>query len=220
MIGISRNRAREHIRGQRDADRHIRLHAEKRDEHRTDDRGGAHSGETGAESRAHAGEKRDGDDRQQVHLLRLLQQRIHVAVDYLDGSEKDRLRTFVHSIEQMLEEGFLHGSPLLYDRLRERRAGKLDFAAVVLGGMPREIPLPHQTVYIDRNQIGLDMADFNDVARRAAAGVVRKEHQNVKRRLRQSQLLTQRLAYRMIRERSLLRKFQSAIHYTPPQIQF
>ena len=205
MIGISRNRAREHIRGQRDADRHIRLHAEKRDEHRTDDRGGAHSGETSAESRAHAGEKRDGDDRQQVHLLRLLEQRIHVAVDYLDGSEKDRLRTFIHSLEQML-----------YDRLRERRAGKLDFAAVVLGGTPREIPLPHQTIYIDRNQIGLDMADFNDVARRAAAGVVRKEHQNVKRRLRQSQLLTQRLAYRMIRERSLLRKFHSAIHYTPP----
>ena len=106
-------------------------------------------------------ESRNKLTEKEMELARMLMSECNTTADV----QSKLKRLFAGTIEQMLEEGFLHGSPLLYDRLRERRAGKLDFAAVVLGGMPREIPLPHQTVYIDRNQIGLDMADFNDVAR-------------------------------------------------------
>ena len=58
-VGVGRHGACQHVGRERDADRHIGVHAEEGDEHGADDRRGAHASKTGAEACAHAGEKGD-----------------------------------------------------------------------------------------------------------------------------------------------------------------
>ena len=59
MIGVGGDGAGQHVGGQSDAYRHVGVHAQKCDEHGTDDRRGAHARKAGAEACAHAGEKGD-----------------------------------------------------------------------------------------------------------------------------------------------------------------
>ena len=56
-IGISGNRARKHVRRQRDADRHIRIHPKKRNQNRADDRRCAHPCKAGTKTCAHSRKK-------------------------------------------------------------------------------------------------------------------------------------------------------------------
>ena len=58
-VGVGGDGAGQHVGGQSDAYRHVGVHAQKCDEHGTDDRRGAHARKAGAEARAHAGEKGD-----------------------------------------------------------------------------------------------------------------------------------------------------------------
>ncbi len=58
-VGVGRRGACQHVGRERDADRHIGVHAEEGDEHGADDRRGAHASKAGAVACAHAGEKGD-----------------------------------------------------------------------------------------------------------------------------------------------------------------
>ena len=62
------------------------------------------------------------------------------------------------------------------------------------------------------DQIGLDMPDLHDITGSPAVRVVGKEHQDIKGRLRQLQLLTQGLADRIVGLRGLDGKFHVRIH--------
>ena len=68
---------------------------------------------------------------------------------------------------------------------------------------------------MDRYEIGFDVPHLDDVPRRFIGGVVREEEQDVKRRLRKAQLLTQRPADRAVGQRRLARKFNTRIHSAP-----
>ena len=66
-VGIGGYGAGQHVRGQGDAHRQIRVHAQKGDEHGADDGGGAHPGEAGAKTGPHPGEKADENSNKNVH---------------------------------------------------------------------------------------------------------------------------------------------------------
>ncbi len=221
VIGVCRNRTREHIRGQRDTDCHIRLHSEKRDKHRTDDCRRTHSGKTGAKSGTHTGEKRHGENRKPLILLHLLEQCIHIAVDDRRWQRKRPSASLIHSLAA--DAGKSLSCTVLPCSMTGCASGvqiSSIFRRSPFSATPEQIPFPHQTIYIDRNKIRLDMADFNDLTRRFAAWVIRQKHQNIKCCLRQLELLTQRPARRTVCKHALMHKFQSSIHAAPPEFHF
>ena len=93
-------------------------------------------------------------------------------------------------------------------------AEQLRFAAVARHGPALQQPLLHQLVYIYRNQIRLDVAHLHDVAGCFVAGVIGQKHQNIKRRLRQSQLLTQRPAGGTIGQPGFIGKLDTGVHFS------
>ena len=70
MVGVSRDRAGQHVRRQGDAHRHIGVHVQKGDEHGGDHRCCAHAGKAGAKAGPHAGKKGDQNRKQHTHIMR------------------------------------------------------------------------------------------------------------------------------------------------------
>ena len=68
-VGVGGDGAGQHVGGQSDAYRHVGVHAQKCDEHGTDDRRGAHARKTGAQSCAHTGEEGDGQYSDEFHTV-------------------------------------------------------------------------------------------------------------------------------------------------------
>ena len=66
-ISIGRYCAGEDIRRQGDTHSHIGIHAEKSDQHGTDDGSGTHTGKSGSEPGSHAGKKADKNGKNQSH---------------------------------------------------------------------------------------------------------------------------------------------------------
>jgi len=137
---------------------------------------------------------------------------VQIFPDQLHGPEKDLLIGRLHMIQQALEKGILHHTPLADDRVCLAGAEKLCFAAVAGHGIAFQIALLHQLVHIHGDEVRLDMPHLHDVPGRFIVRVVGEEQQNVQRRLRQAKLLTQRFADGIVRLRSLDGKFDIRVH--------
>ena len=121
---------------------------------------------------------------------------------------------FLQPCHQAADEIILHPAALFDDGLRLFGAGKLRFAAVAQHRTALQKALLHQLVHIHRDKVRLDVAHFHDIAGGRVAGVVGKEHQDIKRCLRQVQLLAQRLADGAVRKARLVGKFHTGVQLT------
>ena len=82
------------------------------DEHGADDRRRAHTGKAGAKAGPHAGKKVTRTVNNTFILCVLLYNFVQIFPDQLHGPEKDLLIGWLHMIQQALEKGILHHTPL------------------------------------------------------------------------------------------------------------
>ena len=73
--------------------------------------------------------------------------------------------------------------------------------AVVCVRLTSQITFTDKLVYVDRYEVGFDLADFHNIARGGIFRVVRQKHQNIECGLREIQFVTQRSAYSTVGSR-------------------
>ena len=64
-----------------------------------------------------------------------------------------------------------------------------------------QITFADELVYVDRYEVGFDLADFHNIACGGIFRVVRQKHQNIERGLREIQFVAQRSAYSTVGSR-------------------
>ena len=84
------------------------------------------------------------------------------------------------------------------------RPDEQGLAAVTCHGLPPEVALLHEAVHIDRDKVRFQLSHLHDVAGRLVFGVIDEEQQDIQRRLRQLELLTQGLAGGVVAHHKLL----------------
>ena len=96
--------------------------------------------------------------------------------------------------QQTCAKFLLQGPALLDDGAGFFGAAQQGAAAVAGVSLADEVALLHQTVYVHRDEVCFQFAHLHHVAGGLVAGVVGEEHQDVKSRLGQMELLAQGLA--------------------------
>ena len=96
--------------------------------------------------------------------------------------------------QQTRTKFLLQGPALLNDGAGFFGAAQQGAAAVAGVSLADEAALLHQTVYVHRDEVCFQFAHLHHVAGGLVAGVVGEEHQDVKSRLGQMELLAQGLA--------------------------
>ena len=93
----------------------------------------------------------------------------------------------------------MHRAALLDDRRRLLRELQLDLPAVMRDLTPHEQALLDQALDVDRHEVCLDPADLHNVTGTLVLRMIPEKHQNIERRLRDVQLMAERLTAPRIR---------------------
>ena len=115
-------------------------------------------------------------------------------------------RRFIDTLEQCVDKLRLHCVTFLDDRCRLLRELELNLPAVMRDLAAHEQSLLNQAIDVDRHQVRLDATDLHDVPGALVLRMIREKHQDIERRLRDVELMAERLTAPRIRPADLICK--------------
>ena len=127
-------------------------------------------------------------------MIQILLHLVNTFCELLSGSVVDVRQKTVH-------KAVLKCAPLFDDSAGFVCAEQMGLPAVVCVRLTPQITFTDKLVYLDRYEVGFDLADFHNIACGGIFWVVRQKHQNIERGLWEIQFVTQRSAYSTVGSR-------------------